>query len=224
MGLRLFRTALLGVAAAVLVSGAPREFTAAVYNYTGASEPVISRAVEAAHRAFLAAGIESEWRVCEPTGCVQPPPSEGLYLQLFVMPSMLPAVSDAVAGHPAGFAIVDVLSNRPRGYAFYDAVNEVSDRTFRPLYAVLACVLVHESGHLLGLKHQPHGIMRDGLEPSDMDAALSGRGFTLKEQRLLRAALGREADSLVASSHRRGTALPRAGRTALTASVPAAVR
>jgi hypothetical protein len=223
MGPRIFRGAVLEMGAALLVIGAPQEFTAAVYNYAGASKPVVTQAVEAARRAFLAAGVDSQWRVCQPEGCVQPPPAEGLYLQLFLMPRMRAAVSDVVAGHPAGFAIVDVFSPRPRGYAFYDAVNEVADRTTRPLYAVLACVLAHESGHLLGLEHQPHGVMRPGLEPYEMDRVLSGRAFTVKEQKLLRAALSGGNNRLLASSQRRRAALPRASRTALAAAVPAPV-
>ena len=223
MKLRIFRAALLGMGAAMLVSGSPQEFTAAVYDYAGASKPVIEHAVEAARMAFITAGVESHWRVCEPEGCVQPPPAKGLYLQFFLMPRMRTPVSDVVAGHPAGFAIVNVSTNRPRGYAFYDAVNEVADSTSRPLYAVLACVLVHESGHLLGLKHQPHGIMRPGLDRYAMDSALSGRAFTPKEQNLLRAALSGDGGHVVASSHRRPT-LPGASRTALAAAVPAPVR
>ena len=224
MGLGILRAALLVLATTTPAGSAPQEFTAAVYNYAGASEPVITQAVEAAHRAFLAAGVNSQWRICRPEGCVQSPPAEGLYLQLFLMPRMRVAVSDVIAGHPAGFAIVDVLSNRPRGYAFYDAVHEVSDRTYRPLYAVLACVLVHESGHLLGLKHQPHGVMRPGLEPYEMDSALSGRAFTPKEEKLLRAALSGGGNRILASSQPRGATLPRASRTALAAGVPAPAR
>ena len=185
-------TALPVLSVAALGHSAPPQFTVAVFNYAGASDTVMTRAVETASREFRSAGVESRWVVCAPQGCGQELPGAGL-LQLFLMPRMRAAAADAVGGHPAGFAIVDKRSFCGRGYAFYDAVTEVADRTFRPVYIVLAGILVHESGHLLGLKHQAHGIMRPNLEAEDMDNAIRGRAFSPQEQKLLRLALDHPA-------------------------------
>jgi hypothetical protein len=80
--------------------------------------------------------------------------------------------------------------NHPRAYAFWDAANDAADRTQRPLYVVLGCILAHEAGHLLGLTHQQRGVMRANLEAIDMDDATMGRPFSSGEAGKLRAAVG----------------------------------
>jgi len=103
----------------------------------------------------------------------------------------MPRLRGAMAGHPAGYAMTGGGFPRPRGYAFYDAVRSVADRTVRPEELVLGCVLVHEAGHLLGLRHERHGAMRPNLEAADMDEVARGRGFTAEEGKQLRAAARR---------------------------------
>jgi hypothetical protein len=160
-----------------------------VYNYARVSDPVITRAAETARRAYLAAGIESRWLVCPQEGCGKDLPAEDKYLQLFVMPRMRTTAEDSIVGHPAGMALIDPLNPQPRGYAFYDAVTEVSNSALRPLEVVLAGVLVHESGHLLGLKHDARGAMRPNLDVSDLDDINRGRAFTPQEEKKLRDAM-----------------------------------
>jgi hypothetical protein len=89
----------------------------------------------------------------------------------------------------------------PRVYAFYDAARMVADRTTRPVSLVLGCIFLHETGHLLGLSHQPHGVMRANLDGGEMDYAAMGRAFTSGEGESLRAALN-PALHLRAVAHR----------------------
>ena len=95
---------------------------------------------------------------------------------------------DAGVSHPAGYAMLGDIPH-PRAYASYDAAQQAADGTLRPLYVVLGCIFVHETSHLLGLHHQPRGVMRANLRTNDMDNTTSGRAFTAEEQKQLRAAI-----------------------------------
>ena len=155
-----------------------------VFNYAEAPHAVIAPAMETARQAFLAAGIHSRWLACTPERCGDEPPAE-LRLELYVMPRMLTPIG---AGHTAGYAMATGILS-PRGYAFYDSVQAVSERTLRPASVVLGCILAHEAGHLLGLLHQAHGVMRANLESVGIDEATMGRAFNADEASKLRAAV-----------------------------------
>ena len=186
---------LLAMAAAHQCVCAENRFTVAVFNYAAAPSSVIALAAEAAHRAFLNAGIESRWLICEPEGRLREPP-EGLYLELFVMPQLRAPVTGHAGEHPAGYAMPSGFAH-PRAYAFYDAATTAAGRTLRPVDVVLGCILAHEAGHLLGLHHQRYGVMRANLEPADMDNAVMGRAFNSEEKKRLRAALAASASGAV---------------------------
>jgi hypothetical protein len=47
--------------------------------------------------------------------------------------------------------------------------------------------MIHETAHLLGLRHQAHGVMRANLEAEDMDNVATGRAFGAEEGQRLRA-------------------------------------
>jgi len=51
--------------------------------------------------------------------------------------------------------------------------------------------LVHESAHLLGLRHQAQGLMRDKIDAHDVDAAVAGHPFSVGEAGLLRNGVGK---------------------------------
>jgi len=159
----------------------------AVYNLAGAPDWEIKFAVETAERAFRAGGVESHWVICGPNACNQDLPKTP-YLELFLMPRLLAPIQSDMSHQPAGYAMPTGFA-RPRAYAFYDAARSVAERTLRPLYLVLGCILIHETGHLLGLHHQAHGAMRANLEAVDMDYTAMGRAFDAEEKRKLRAAL-----------------------------------
>jgi hypothetical protein len=162
-----------------------------VRNYSDAPRSVIGPAVEIARRAFHSAGLESLWIVCDPESCDVPLDSQssGSRLELFVMPTLRTPPPGAADRHPAGYAMADGFS-RPRAYAFYDAAESAADRTLRPLCLILGCILIHEAGHLLGLTHAAHGVMRPNLDGIDMDNAVRGWAFSDDERKRLREAVG----------------------------------
>jgi hypothetical protein len=109
------------------------------------------------------------------------------------MPTLHTPLPGADDRHPAGYAMADAFP-RPRAYAFYDAAQSAADRTLRPLSLVLGCILIHEAGHLLGLTHAAHGVMRPNLDGIEMDNAVRGWAFSDDERKKLRATLGGPSD------------------------------
>ena len=181
--------AVLALAAVQVCVCAQPQITLAVFNLAGAPHWEVRFAVETAHRAFQASRIETRWVICGPKAC-QPEPPVGQYVELFLMPRLRGPISGGATTHPAGYAMPTGFA-RPRAYAFYDAARTVAQRTMRPEYLVLSCILIHETGHLLGLHHQPHGAMRANLEGADMDYTAMGRAFDSEQQKQLVAALSR---------------------------------
>lgn len=179
--------AVLALAAAQWCVCAQPPVTVAVYNLASVPDSEVRFAVDTAHRAFQAARIQSRWIICGAESCHEQLPS-GAYLELFIMPRLRAPISGSDGTHPAGYAMPEGFA-RPRAYAFYDAARSVADRTLRPLYLVLGCILIHETGHLLGLRHQPHGAMRANLDAAGMDYTAMGRPFNSQEKDELRAAV-----------------------------------
>jgi hypothetical protein len=162
------------------------DMTVAVYNYAGAPDSVLLPAMDMARQALSASRVSSRWVICEPERCrekVLP----GSYLELILLPRLQP-VEGIVRGHPAGYAFRGTLPQH-RAYASYDSARQVSEWKLRPVQLVLACILLHETGHLLGLRHGVRGAMRANLEGEDMDDVVRGRAFTAAEGAQLRVAV-----------------------------------
>jgi hypothetical protein len=173
--------AVLALAAAPWCASAQDSFTVVVCNHSGAPRSIVELASKTASRAFLAIRIESRWIVSEPT-CHQAL-LPGPIVQAFVMPRLQMPLPGG--GHPAGYAMPEGFPH-PRVYALWDAARDAADRTQRPIQVVLGCILIHEAGHLLGLAHQSHGVMRANLEGVDMDETTMGRPFNSEEANRLR--------------------------------------
>lgn len=168
---------------------AQSQITVVVFDYAGTPHSMLVSAVETARRGFHAAGVESQWVICEAEHCGEALP-DAPSLELFVMPRQRTQLKASLVTHPAGYAMLGGFPH-PRAYAFFDAAKSVADRTTRPVDIVLACILLHETGHLLGLKHQPDGVMRANLEAADMDRTAMGRAFNPWEGKALRAAVAK---------------------------------
>ena len=185
----------LGVIAAVLLSrgcwASPQPLTVAVWDYAGLPDKILLPAVEFAERAFRTAGIEAVWTICRAhyEDCALP--SDGRYLAMLVMPTMVQA-PPGVSGDVAGLAMV----GGPRAWAFYDVAAATAAKTGRPLPLVLGCILVHEIAHVLGLAHRETGIMRARLTTREVDHANCGQIFDSLEARQLNAGASRLAASL----------------------------
>jgi Putative peptidase family len=176
--------AMLVLAAAPWCASAQDRLTVVVFNYSAAPLCVVRAASATARGVFRAAGIQSRWIVCEEIcGQALPP---GPILEAFLMPDIKTPLSGDTFRPTAGYAMPTGYP-RPRAYAFWNPAKDVSDRTLRPVDVVLGCILAHEAGHLLGLHHQPHGVMRASLDGMDMDQTMMGRGFNSEEALKLRA-------------------------------------
>ncbi len=173
----------LAIAAGPLCAFAQSETTVVVSNYAGAPHALLHAASESARLAFLAAGVETRWQIAEDPSA--PTSTDGLHVYVIAKPRQ------SAERHSGFLSAGSALLNPayPRAYAFLDAVAAVSQRTTRPESAILACIFVHEVGHLLGLSHDKHGAMRANLDPIEIDNVLRGRAFNARQARVLRAAL-----------------------------------
>jgi hypothetical protein len=137
-------------------------------------------------------GIETVWSVY--TGGVERPeplaPSSGHKVHVMMTTTTQPA-----AGPPTdqgGFAFSgEVALARPRAWVFYSRAQRMAEAAGRSTDLVLAGILIHEIGHVLGLKHQATGIMRPALMPRDVDQLSKCRGFSPAEAKQLRAGVTR---------------------------------
>ena len=176
---------LLAMAAAHSCGYSQAHLTVAVYDYAEVPRPVLASAVDMARRGFLANRVASHWVICERENCAEKM-APGSFLELIVTPRLQPGKTGGL-GRVAGFALHREI-DRQRAYASYAAAREGAEWTLRPVELVLACILMHETGHLLGLGHQAHGVMHARLESDDMDDAVRGRAFSAAEGETLRAA------------------------------------
>lgn len=177
--------AVLAIAAAHSCVYAQNRVTIALYNCAELPDSILAPAIATARRAFAVSRIESRWVRCDSQKCSEALPADS-YLELFVVPRLLLPIMHHSIEETAGFAMPHGFAH-PRGYAVYSAARIAADRNMRPTYVVLACILLHEAGHLLGLHHQANGVMRANLDGDDMDRATMGRAFNSDERSRLRA-------------------------------------
>jgi hypothetical protein len=165
-----------------------RKLTIAVIDYAGLPDPVMEPALQLARRIFHQAGIEAAWVTCQgPGNCSEPLPAPGRYISMLVMPGLaVPLSGGKQEGDRAGLALTGISAQeQPRAWAFYQAVENLSERMQRPVPLVLGSVMVHEIAHVLGLGHQNCGIMRAAMCPRDVDAMMQGLVFDAAECRKL---------------------------------------
>ena len=181
MNTRILRVAALHAIAMSVAFAAHTRLAIGLVDSTGIPDQVRSRALKLAQRAFAEAGIRVEWSTSNKSS-----PAEGRHVSIHLIPTATAArpAGPLPEGDLAGYA----FTGYGRGYIFYDAIQAFAGKSHRPPSLILACVLIHEIAHALGLTHRVTGVMRPGLRPRDMLDAVRGLAFTPTEARQLRTA------------------------------------
>jgi hypothetical protein len=173
------------VAAAVCYS-APRTLTIVVFNYGEVPHTVMAAAAKEARRAFRVAGVETDWLLCT-QNCSLPPRA----VRITILPR--PAKNTPLSASGIAYTIpCSTLESCESSYVFYDRVLGVAERAGSPVEVALGYVMVHETGHLLGLGHSVSGIMKASFTGRDLrDAAAARLRFPAQEALELRAGAAR---------------------------------
>src|SRR5262249_39669042 len=124
---------------------------------------------------FHSAGVETAWSLCHVAAdseerCVLPPSGE--YFQAIVRRN---GMGLKRTDEGMGLALIVKGERRVVCYAFLERAEALAHSTHGSLAVVLASILAHEVGHLMGLKHSVNGIMKPKFERNDIVEAESGR-------------------------------------------------
>jgi len=161
-----------------------------ILDYAGVPAADLKTAADTARDAFRKVGVETDWSVCrfsrnphEP--CALPPIGT---IQVKVLPLAMQGKLQSCEA--MGYAVM--CPRCMTSYAFYQPVEALARSAEQSVSVVLAFVMVHEVGHLLGMGHSPSGIMKAGLTRLDVqDAAMGRLRFTEGEAKLRAAAAER---------------------------------
>jgi hypothetical protein len=176
--------------------GAEPKLAVVILDYAGVPAADLKAAADTARDAFRKVGVETDWSVCRVPHehCALPPVGT---IQVKVLPLAMQGRLQSLEA--MGYAVM--CPRCMTSYAFYQPVEALARSAEQSVSVVLAFVMVHEVGHLLGMGHSPSGIMKAGLTPRDIqDAAMGRLRFTEGEAKLRAAAAEREM-ALLAAVH-----------------------
>jgi hypothetical protein len=166
----------------------PDSLTVVVFDFAGVSQKLLLSAANEARRAFRAAGVKTEWIVCDALqGCDVPE----RFVQMKILSQPLP--NTPVSSHGlATTATCTVTEYCAASYVFYDRILTFASTVGSRPDLTLGYAMAHEIGHMLGLGHRPGGIMTASLTSHDLRmAAVGWLNFAQEDARELRAAVSR---------------------------------
>ena len=142
-----------------------RRATVRVIDYAALGPEQLQKASSIAAAIFLRAGVPTEWLPCakgeQTPACTSRADDADLVVKILAPGMEDPRISDHLLG----------TANRDTSVAFvfygHVKVSKLAGNCHES--ELLASVMAHEVGHLLGLEHFPTGIMREGFRPMDIE-------------------------------------------------------
>jgi hypothetical protein len=173
--------------AAAARAAVPDSLTVVAFDFAVSQKLPLSAANEA-RRAFRAAGVKTEWIVCDARqGCDVPE----RFVQMKILSQPLPNTPVSLHGLGAT-ATCTVTEYCAASYIFYDRIMTFAATAGSSPDLTLGYAMAHEIGHMLGLGHRPGGIMTASLTSHDLRmAAVGWLSFAQEDARELRAAVSR---------------------------------
>jgi hypothetical protein len=153
-------------------------------NLSGVPDSIVSRAQAEVVRVYAAAGVTVQWASTESP---VPSPDDVRSIRVVLVP-----LEAGDVRRTGDTVVMGVAARTPRGngtaYVYYRRVEEQAVRHHAPLERVLACVMAHELGHLLGTHgHSPTGVMRGNWRNTEFRQASEGAlQFSSKDAAIMR--------------------------------------
>jgi hypothetical protein len=148
-----------------LESALGEELTVRVIDYASVPPDTLRRASSIAEAVYRTAGLQTAWSTCDAgkdrRACPAPAEETALVVKI-----LAPGMEDpSISPHLLGTTHREVAAS----FVFYGHIHKSRLGANARGSELLAAVMAHEAGHLMGLEHSESGIMRDSFREIDID-------------------------------------------------------